>query len=73
MFAGFSLQVIRDPAKDKPIEIEMGWVCAESGWKHAHVPEDIVKEADAEALRSVGEASATTQGVVEEKTMEVEI
>lgn len=71
------LQVIRDPAKDKPLETEMGWLCAESGYKHAHVPEDLVKEAEAAALAEVGaiavpveEASA---GVAEEKAMDVEV
>jgi hypothetical protein len=58
--------VVRDPSKDKPLETEMGWLCAESHWKHCHVPEALVKEAEQKALQEVG------TGVSEEKSMELD-
>lgn len=62
--------MIRDPAKDKPLETEMGWLCEESQWKHCHVPEELVKAAEAAALQAV---EGTSAGVAEEKAMEVEV
>jgi 20S proteasome subunit alpha 7 len=47
------LQIIRDPAKDKPIELEMGWICNESNNVFEHVPKDLVKAADVLALAEV--------------------
>jgi len=44
------LQLIRDPAKDKPLELEMGWVCTESGYSFKAVPKDLVNAADSLAL-----------------------
>ena len=29
---------VHDAAKDKPMEVELGWVCAASGWKYEPVP-----------------------------------
>lgn len=40
------LHVIRDPSKDKPFELEMGWLCSETQFKHALVPQEIVSAAD---------------------------
>lgn len=73
-----SLEVIRDPAKDKPLELEMGWLCESTGWKHSHVPPALVKEADEAALRELQASPAvpaaeSSTGVPEEKTMDVEI
>lgn len=73
------LQVIRDQSKEKPLEIEMGWLCAESGWRHVLVPADLVAAADAKAkasLEGASEESKDAEGggsAVEEKTMDVEI
>ncbi|ORZ29807.1 nucleophile aminohydrolase [Catenaria anguillulae PL171] len=39
------LHVVHDEAKDKDFEIELSWVCAESKFRHAFVPEDLVAEA----------------------------
>lgn len=47
------LHLIRDPTKDKPFELEMGWLCEESGWKHQMVPSALVTEADASARASL--------------------
>lgn len=36
-----SLYSVHDDAKDKPMEIELSWVCEASGWRHQAVPKDI--------------------------------
>jgi len=35
------MYLIRDPSKDKPFELEIGWLTAANGWKHSHVPEQL--------------------------------
>jgi len=37
--------MLHDDAKDRPFEIEMGWLCAETGWEHKGVPKEFIKEA----------------------------
>ena len=63
------LQLVRDQSKEKPLEIEMGWVCEESGFKYTSVPKDLVNEADKLAQEAVGTTSLPSN--IEEKTMEV--
>lgn len=46
------LYTIRDPSKDKPFEIEMGWLCSESDWTFTLVPTDLIAAAD-EMYRSI--------------------
>ena len=36
--------------KDKAFELEMSWVCADSGWRHQRVPKDVADAAVADAL-----------------------
>lgn len=43
------LHEIRDPTKDKPFELEMGWLCEETQWKHTLVPSDVLAAADSRA------------------------
>ena len=31
---------LHDPAKDKPLEVELGWISAETGWKYELVATD---------------------------------
>lgn len=38
-----SLHVLHDEAKDKPFELEMAWVCEETGWKYQSVPQEQVR------------------------------
>lgn len=68
---------MRDQSKEKPLELEMGWLSAETEWKHALVPKELVAEADKLAVAAVEGSSASvageTEGAGEEKTMEVEI
>ncbi|KAF8062974.1 PAG1 [Scenedesmus sp. PABB004] len=40
----------------KPFELEMSWICEESGRKHARVPADVVAEAEA-AAKAAAESS----------------
>ncbi|KAK1921398.1 nucleophile aminohydrolase [Papiliotrema laurentii] len=40
------IHLVHDDNKDKDFELEMTWVCEESGWKHQSVPADLLKEAD---------------------------
>jgi 20S proteasome subunit alpha 7 len=39
--------------KDKTFELEMSWVCAESGWQHQRVPKDVAEEAQKQALAAL--------------------
>ena len=73
-----SLHLIRDTSKEKPLELEMGWLCAETGFKHAHVPKDLVLASDAagkvalEGGATLAYTQQTGSAATEEKTMEVE-
>ena len=67
---------MRDQSKEKPLELEMGWLCAETDWKHTLVPKELVDEADKLAVAAVEGVTAEvveTVGGAEEKAMEVEI
>merc|ERR1712224_354739 len=41
------LHVIRDPSKDRPFELEMGWLTEANNWKYQLCPTDLVSDADA--------------------------
>lgn len=41
-----SIHLVHDDNKDRDFELEMTWICEESGWKHAAIPDDLLKEAD---------------------------
>ena len=47
------LHVLHDEAKDKPFEIEMSWICEETGYKHAMVDTKLVQEAETWAKESI--------------------
>mmetsp|Transcript_23039 Transcript_23039/g.49868 ORF Transcript_23039/g.49868 Transcript_23039/m.49868 type:complete len:116 (-) Transcript_23039:79-426(-) len=68
-FSLFRLHMIRDNSKEKPLELEMGWLCAETQFKHALVPSELVAAADA-AGKAALEGSASS-AASEEKAMEV--
>ncbi|KAF6261749.1 20S proteasome alpha subunit G [Scenedesmus sp. NREL 46B-D3] len=40
----------------KPFELEMSWICEESGWKHARVPAELVAEAEQQAKAAAEES-----------------
>lgn len=43
------LHLVREQNKDKPLDMDMGWLCAESNFKFAQVPAALVKEVDTAA------------------------
>ena len=43
------MYTIRDPSKDKPFELEMGWLCEATEWKYASVPAELLTAADSAA------------------------
>ena len=56
------LHTIRDPNKDKPFELEMGWLTEANDHKWALVPDDVVKAADAKAKEGLeGSAAAGSE------------
>jgi len=40
------IYAVHDDVKDKDFELELSWVCAESGGKHQFVPKDVAEEAE---------------------------
>lgn len=46
---------MHDDNKDKDFELEMTWVCAESGGKHKAVPQELLAEADAKGRAALEE------------------
>ena len=44
---------MHDDTKDKPFELEMSWVTAANGWRHAMVPAEKVVAAEAWAKAQV--------------------
>ena len=58
------MYTIRDPSKDKPFELEMGWLCEASGYTQSLVPSDMVKAAEDKAKTTQdstsGDGSETT-------------
>jgi 20S proteasome subunit alpha 7 len=68
------LHVIRDPAKDKPLELEIGWLCAENNNVFGHVPKNLVQNADAAALAELDSreaAPAESEAMQEEQSTPV--
>lgn len=47
---------LHEDGKDKPFELEMSWLCEESGWMHKGVPKDIIKEAVEWAKKDIADA-----------------
>jgi 20S proteasome subunit alpha 7 len=47
---------LHEEGKDKPFELEMSWLCEESGWIHKGVPRDYIKEAVEWAKKDIEEA-----------------
>mmetsp|Transcript_16953 Transcript_16953/g.24613 ORF Transcript_16953/g.24613 Transcript_16953/m.24613 type:complete len:275 (+) Transcript_16953:44-868(+) len=50
------VHAFHDDGKDKPFELEMSWLCEESGWEHRGVPRDIISEAVEWAKKDIEEA-----------------
>lgn len=65
------MHLIRDTSKEKPLELEMGWLCAESGFKHALVPKALVAAADVAGKAALEGSARESSAALEEKSMEV--
>lgn len=50
------IHALHEEGKDKPFELEMSWLCEESGWVHKGVPRDYIKEAVEWAKKDIEEA-----------------
>lgn len=50
------IHLLHEEGKDKPFELEMSWLCEESGWEHKGVPRDFIKEAVEWAKKDIQEA-----------------
>lgn len=50
------MYVVRDSSRDKPFELEMGWLSEATDWKYTAVPSDVVSSAD-----TAGKAAAIAQ------------
>ena len=60
------VHALHDEAKDKPFELEMSWLCEESGWKHKGVPRDVIKESVEWAKKDIEEAEEEDEDSDEE-------
>lgn len=60
---------VHDDLKDKPMAVEMGWVCAETGGKYQQVPKDRLDAAVA-AARAMIEAEADAEDEEADGAME---
>jgi len=47
---------VHDELKDKDWELELSWLCDESGNRHERVPNDLKEKAENEAKQSLEEA-----------------
>ena len=56
------LHTIRDPSKDKPFELEMGWLREANGYSWTLVPDERVKEADRVAKANLEGGAAAGAG-----------
>ena len=43
--------------KDKAFQLELSWVCEESGWEHKPLPRDLQAEAEAAGAAALEEAA----------------
>jgi 20S proteasome subunit alpha 7 len=55
------IYTLHDPAKDKPFELEMSWLCEGSGWKHVGVPRDVIGSAVEWAKKEIEEADEESE------------
>ena len=51
---------VHDEAKDKPMEVELGWVCEASQWKYEAVPKELKEAAIAKAKTQLDAADQET-------------
>jgi len=47
------VHTVHDEVKDKDFELEMSWICEESGWTHQLIQKELLKETDRAAKEAV--------------------
>ena len=57
-YFAFSVYLVHDEVKDKMFEMELSWVCEESGGRHQFVPDALYKEAERYAKAALEEDSS---------------
>lgn len=55
------IYVVHDEVKDKNFELELSWVCKESGGQHQFVPDNVYAEAETHAKTALEEESDTDE------------
>jgi 20S proteasome subunit alpha 7 len=50
------IHTLHDEGKDKPFELEMSWLCEESGWSHVQVPGALKTEVEEAAKKEIEDA-----------------
>ena len=60
------IYTLYDESKDKPFELEMSWLCEETGWKHEGVPKDVIASAVEWAKREIEEEEEDDDDEMEE-------
>jgi 20S proteasome subunit alpha 7 len=53
----YRIYQVHDELKDRLFELELCWVCAESGNKHQRVPKELKQQAEAAAKLAIEEAA----------------
>jgi 20S proteasome subunit alpha 7 len=61
------IHLLHEEGKDKPFELEMSWICEESGWEHKGVPRDFIKEAVEWAKQDIEEAEGDDESDEDEE------
>lgn len=54
----YSIYLVHDEVKDRHFELELSWVCKESGGRHQRVPKDLYEEAERYAKAALVEDSS---------------
>jgi 20S proteasome subunit alpha 7 len=61
------IHLLHEEGKDKPFELELSWICEESGWEHKGVPRDFIKEAVEWAKQDIEEAEGDDESDEDEE------
>mmetsp|Transcript_5129 Transcript_5129/g.6627 ORF Transcript_5129/g.6627 Transcript_5129/m.6627 type:complete len:270 (+) Transcript_5129:109-918(+) len=64
------IHLLHEEGKDKPFELEMSWLCEESGWEHKGVPRDYIKEAVEWAKKAIEDAEEDDESEDEDEEMQ---
>eukprot|EP00616_Rhizochromulina_sp_CCMP1243_P003727 CAMPEP_0118962048 /NCGR_PEP_ID=MMETSP1173-20130426/525_1 /TAXON_ID=1034831 /ORGANISM="Rhizochromulina marina cf, Strain CCMP1243" /LENGTH=262 /DNA_ID=CAMNT_0006910267 /DNA_START=29 /DNA_END=817 /DNA_ORIENTATION=+ len=61
------IHTLHEPGKDKPFELELSWLCEESGWEHKHVPTELKVAVEEAAKSEIEEAEMESDDEDEEE------